>query len=608
MVVSMNQKDTGPMRQTPPPPAEVKALNALYNAQRFSEVESRAIELLRLYPDAGLVWELFALSLQMQGKDALHAFQKTAELMPDDAGAQYNLGAVLKNLRRFDEAAASYRRAIKLKPDYAEAHSNLGNVLKEQGQFGDAATSYRQALRIKPDSAAIYLNLAGVLTDMGQLDDAEACLRRALELKPDYSDAHSSLLFALNHTDRPPEIRLEEARCYGSTVAGKVTAKFSAWNCGTRPERLRVGLVSGDLRNHSVGHFLESLLSHIDPNRIELIAYPTNNKEDEVTERIRPYFSAWKPINRLVDQAAAQMIHTDGVHVLLDLSGHTIHNRLPVFAWKPAPVQAGWLGYLATTGVAEMDYLLADEVGVPENLRQQFTESVWYLPDTMFCFTPPKVDLQVAPLPALSNGYVTFASFQSLPRINDQVLATWGDIFAALPDAKLRIQCKQLGEASQREQLAQRLQRYGISPDRVMMHGPSRREDYLATYAGVDLILDTFPYSGCTTTSEALWMGVPTLTLAGNTLLARQGASVLAAAGLENWVTSSKSDYISKALSLTADIPMLAGLRAGLREQALSSPLYDAERFARNFEDALWGMWQAHIQVDVTRSAATSYN
>jgi predicted O-linked N-acetylglucosamine transferase (SPINDLY family) len=191
---------------------------------------------------------------------------------------------------------------------------------------------------------------------------------------------------------------------------------------------------------------------------------------------------------------------------------------------------------------------------------------------------------------------ITIGCFQNLTRVNDDVLAAWGDIFAALPDAKLRMQCKQLSEPTQREQLAQRLQRYGITPSRVTMHGPIHREGYLAAYTEVDFILDTFPYAGCTTTCEALWMGVPTLTLAGDTLLARQGASLLTAAGLGDWVATSVADYIDKALAVADDLPKLATLRAGLREQVSASPLYDAKRFARNFEAALWGMWQARAQ------------
>jgi predicted O-linked N-acetylglucosamine transferase (SPINDLY family) len=345
-----------------------------------------------------------------------------------------------------------------------------------------------------------------------------------------------------------------------------------------------------------VGYFLESLLANIDPARLELIAYPADLFVDALTNRIKPYFSEWKPLYHLNDEDAARLIHSDGVHVLLDLSGHTGHSRLPMFAWKPAPVQATWLGYFATTGVAEMDYLLADKVGVPEAQRKHFTEAIWYLPETRLCFSAPVTDLPVAVSPALQNGYVTFGCFQNLSKVVDEVLTVWGKILNAVPNARLRWQCKQLGDPAVVAQFGGRLQQHGIDPARVSLHGTVAREAYLGAHAEVDMMLDTFPYPGGTTTCEALWMGVPTLTLAGDTLLARQGASLLTAAGLKEWIANNEAEYIAKAVALSGDLTRLATLREGLREQVRTSSLFDARRFARNFEDALWDMWHARGQ------------
>ncbi len=530
-----------------------------------------------------------------QLNDAVANYLRVLEINPDFTEAHCNMGLALQALGKFEAAVASYQRALANKPDFAEAHNNLGLALQSLGKLNIAVESYRRALEIKPDFAEAILNLGNTLKDLGQLDGAVECYRLALEINPGYSDAHSNLLLTLNYTAiHAPSYYFEQARQFGRIVAGKVGERFSAWQCATRPERLRVGLLSGDLLDHPVGFFLDELLAHIDPARVELIAYPAHHKQDELTARIRRYFSAWKPLSGLSDESAARLIHADGVHVLLDLSGHTQHNRLPVFAWKPAPVQVSWLGYFATTGVAEMDYVLADEVGVPEVQQAQFTESVWYLPDTRLCFTAPAVDLAVTPLPALAKGRVTFGCFQNLTKVGDGVLELWGEVLAAVPDATLRLQCKQFSESTQVEQLLHRLQRYGIDSVRVVTHGAAGREAYLAAHAEVDLILDTFPYPGGTTTCEALWMGVPTLTLAGDSLLARQGASLLTAAGLAEWVANSKMEYIAKAITLASDLPRLASLRAGLRPQVLASPLFDAPRFARNFEDALWGMWQRY--------------
>jgi protein O-GlcNAc transferase len=369
---------------------------------------------------------------------------------------------------------------------------------------------------------------------------------------------------------------------------------FSSWQCAAKPDRLRVGLVSGDLRIHSVGHFLEGVLSHIDPARIELIAYPTNPYEDELTARIRPFFSAWKPLVGLSDGDAARLIHSDGVHILLDVSGFTAHNRLPVFAWKPAPVQVTWLGLPSTTGIKEMDYVLGDLLAIPAENEHHFTEAVWRMPDSYLCFSAPAYSIEVAPLPALSTGYVTFGSFNNLTKMNDAVVALWARILLSVPNSRLYLKTAQLSNADMCEHILRRFGSYGITAERLLLGGKfGSIADHLSEYNKVDVALDTFPYPGVTTSIEALWMGVPVLTLQGDRFLSLTAKSVAHHAGLPDWVAIDKDDYVAKAISFTTDLERLSALRAGLRQQVLASPLFDAPRFARNLEDALWGMWQA---------------
>ncbi len=370
---------------------------------------------------------------------------------------------------------------------------------------------------------------------------------------------------------------------------------FLPGNVTTQPERLRVGLVSGDLRKHSVGYFLEGLLAHIDPARIELIAYPTHHKEDELTARIQPYFSAWKPLVGLSDEAAARLIHADGVHVLIDLSGHTAHNRLPVFAWKPAPVQVTWLGLPATTGVAEIDYVLGDPHAIPAEYDNHFSEAVWRMPESYLCLTVPASPVKVAPLPALSTGHVTFGSFNNLTKMNDAVVAVWARILNSVPDSRLLLKTKQLSEPAVCDKTLQRFAACGIAPERLLLSRTTvSRDDHLAAYNKVDIALDTFPYPGVTTSAEALWMGVPVLSLRGDRFMSRTAGSIAHNAGLPDWVAADEDDYVAKAVAFASDLQRLAALRAGLRQQVLASPLFDAPRFARNFEDALWGMWQRY--------------
>ena len=593
----MNQKNTAPTRQAKPSPAEMKALIALYEHKRFAVVENQARGLIGRFPGEALLWKLLGAALQAQGKDALSTMQNAAKLSPNDAELHNSLGMLLHERGEFESSLQSYRTALQIDSGFVEAYYNLGNLLSELGRYEAAVIRYRSALKLDPNRAVIHSNLGAALEELGRIDQAVASCRRALELDPGMTTVRSNLLGMLNSSSgKDPAKLLEEARKYGTSVSRKVTSRYTDWKCEEQPQRLRVGIVSGDLHNHPGGYFLESLLMNLDPARIELIAYPTDTHSDALTERIKPFFAAWKPLHKQSDADAARLIHADGVHVLLDLAGHTEQNRLPIFAWKPAPVQATWLGYFATTGVKEMDYLLADTVGVPEEQRKDFTETIWYLPDTRLCFTAPATDLQVATLPALQNGFVTFGCFQNLSKVVDEVLVLWGKVLGSVAGAKLRWQCRQLGDSTVAEAFAERLRKHGIDLARVTMHGAVSREEYLAAHAEVDVILDTFPYPGGTTTCEALWMGVPTLTLAGDTLLARQGASMLTAAGLPEWIANSEAEYIGKATSLTGDLPGLAKLRAGLREQVKASPLFDAKRFARNFEDALWGMWQAHTR------------
>lgn len=568
----------------------------LFGQNKMDEAVACYRRALIVKPDYAEAHNNLGVTLHDQGKldEAAASYRRALALKPDSGQVHYNLGITLKDLGEWDQAAESFRKVLRVMPGYAEAHYNLGVILNDQGKPDEAVASYRHALALQPSLTEAHNNLGVILNERGQLDEAVACYSQALTLKPDYPEAHSNLLMCLNYLPRLSAVDyLNEARLFGRKAAIKVRSHYSTWTCPAKPGRLRIGMISGDFRNHPVGYFLENLLDNIDPSRIELIAYPTQADTDALTARIRPRFAAWKPLSGMPDEAAAGLIHDDGVHILLDLAGHTRHNRLPVFAWKPAPVQVTWLGYFASTGMAETDYLLADPISVPESHQTHFSEKVWYLPETRFCFSPPVVnkDLLVTALPALHNGCITFGSFQSLAKINDEVLPVWGRIFQAMPHARLRLQNRQLHSPMMREQLLQRLARNGIAPDRVTLEQSVPRAEYLAAYGCIDIILDTFPFTGGTTTCEALWMGVPTVTPAGMTMVARQGASMLACVGLADWIARGDEDYVLKALAHAADLEKIGRLRAGLRQQLLESPLCDSPRFARNFADAMWGMW-----------------
>ena len=554
-----------------------------------------ASSLLGQYPNSGVVWKLFGLSLQMQGKDALQALQNATELLPDDAEAHVNLAAALRALGQFDRSVVSSRQALKINPNFAEAHNNLGVALQDLGQLGEAAESFRRVIMIKPDFAEAHNNLGSVLKDIGSFDDALASYRRALEIKPGFAKAHSNLLFASNYLpNQSPAWLLAEARRYGEMVA-RQAQPYKKWsNVPEHARCLRVGLVSGDLRAHPVGYFLESALKALSAHaagRLELFAYHNHICIDAVSERIKAYCHGWRSVAALSDEALARMIHGDGIDILIDLSGHTAHNRLPMFAWKPAPVQAAWLGYFATTGVAAMDYLIADPWTLPETEEVHFTERIWRLPETRLCFTPPDAEVPVAPLPALANGHITFGCFNNLTKMNDYVVALWARVLAFVPGSRLLLKASQLNEAAVRQNVIERFSTQGIGADRIILEGSEPRAKYLAAYQRIDIALDPFPFTGGTTSAEGLWMGVPMLTLAGESFLSRQGIGLLMNAGLPEWIAVDSDDYVARAATHAGDLQKLAVLRNGLRQQVLASPIFDAPRFARHFEAALRGMW-----------------
>lgn len=575
--------------------AQVNLGSLLQNRGRFGEAEAcfrRAVERRPDLADAHYNLGNLLNALGRSG-EAEACFRKALQRRPDHARACNNLAVALRDQGRLDEAEAACRQALERKPDLAEAFGNLGLILQDQGRYDEALAAYGRALEIDPVLAEVHNNLGNVLQDIGRLKEAEACYRRALALRPDYFQAHSNLLFMLNYAlDEPPETRLAEAREYGRKATAKAAAPFSSWADAEPGGRLRVGFVSGDFRNHPVGYFLEGLLSRLDASAFELVAYPSSAGSDELTARIRPHFSGWHPLVGLDDAAAARRIHDDGIHILIDLSGHSRYNRLPVFAWKPAPVQVAWLGYFATTGVAEIGWLIADPWTLPPEEEAWFTEKIRRMPETRLCFTPPGLDIAVSALPALVNGYVTFGCFNNLTKMNDAVVALWSRVLAAVPGSRLLLKAKQLSEAATRQRTVARFAAHGVDAAQLILEGPEPRENYFAACHRVDIALDPFPYPGGTTTVENLWMGVPVLTLAGSSFLSRQGAGFLMNAGLPEWVAGDADDYVRRVVLHAGDLPRLATLRAGLRAQAIASPVMDAGRFARHFEEALHGIWQ----------------
>lgn len=530
--------------------------------------------------------------------DAEISLRCVLALSPDDPKACVNLALVLRQVGRLREAEALLRQVVAREPDHADAWCNLGVVLKDLRRLQEAQVCFERALRVSerevfPEAAN---NLGHLHEVQGRVQAAQDCFRQALAWQPDFIEARDNLLFNLNYQGKAsPEVMLREAQAYGEVVA-KRAQPFAQWPGTFDPDRpLRVGLVSGDIRRHPVGHFAESALVALAAQaqgRLGLHVYATHGVRDDLSDRVQRSCQAWADVTALTDAELASRIHADGIDVLIDLSGHTAFNRLPVFAWRPAPVQVSWLGYFATTGVAEMDWFIGDPWTLPDSLDAQFTERIWRLPETRLCFTPPDIDVPVSPLPCAQGQPLTFGCFNNLTKMGDEVVALWARVLHAVPGSRLVLKASQFDEPAVCDDVRARFAAQGVVGDSLLLSGRSSREDYLKAYHQVDIGLDPFPFTGGTTTVESLWMGVPVLTLAGDRLLARQGVGMMTNAGLPNWVVDSADAYVERAAAFAQDSAALATLRAQLREQVLASPLFDAPRFAVNLEQALRGMWR----------------
>ncbi|MCX7961082.1 MAG: tetratricopeptide repeat protein [Burkholderiales bacterium] len=598
--------------------ATAEAIAALENAARAApERPDIANTLGAAYLAAGRAAE---------AEDCLRA---ALALDPRSADAHNNLGIALRGLGRRAEAEASLRQAIALRPQFPEAHNNLGNLLRETGRPKEAEASYRRALRLRPAYAEAHAGLGVALREQGRLEEAARCAERAIALAPRYAEAYNDLgvaffgLGRLNEAERAyraalaidpalaiaranlayllnclPGVRPEEVLAAHREAARALTVEAKAGgghrNDPDPQRRLRVGYVSADLRRHSVGFFFEPLIECHDRSAVEAFCYYNSPRADEVTERLRRHAAHWCDAYALDDAALAERIRADRIDILVDLSGLSAGNRLAVFARKPAPVQVSWLGYPNTTGLEAIDWRLTDALADPPGRTERFyVEKLVRLPRGFLCYRPPEEAPAVGELPALRSGRLTFGCFNHLPKLTDEMLALWGRLLAALPQARLMLKAFGLSAEGARRRLLERLARHGIGAERVELRGPQPTlAEHLACYGEVDIALDVFPYNGATTTCEALWMGVPVVTLAGATHVARVGASILSHAGLAELVAETPERYVEIALSLARDPGRLAALRAGLRTRLRASAMLDAQGFARQMEDAYRTMWR----------------
>ena len=527
--------------------------------------------------------------------NAVAAYGAALDVRPEFAEAHNGLGAALMAQGNQEKAAAAFRRAVDIRPDYAEAHNNLGIALKNLGRLEEAVAAYRRALEAKADYAAAHSNLGNALKEQGHLEKALAAYRAALKANPGLAEAHSNLLYCLLY--QPGHNRaavFAEHRAWNTRHAAPLAPETESHGNPPLPERrLRLGFVGRDFRRHAVGYLTLSALEALDKNAFEITCYADIMQGDALTGRFKNAAQRWRPSAGLADKDVAAMIRDDAIDILVDLSGHGAGSRLLAFARRPAPLQIKWAGnQFASTGLDAMDYFISDNVASPAGDERWYSEELIRLPDGYVCYASPDYAPAVAPLPALSGDAVTFGCFNNLSKINAEVIALWSELLTRVAASRLVLKTRQFNDGTVCARIRAMFEDNGIAPGRLDLSGESPHAELLAAYNDIDIALDPIPYSGGLTTCEALWMGVPVVTLPGAAFAHRHAASHLSNAGLSGWLANTPQDYLAIAARWSGDHDGLANLRAGLRQQMAQSPLCDAPRFAANLEAALRGTWR----------------
>ena len=559
---------------------------------------------------------------------AIYSYQAVLRIDPHHAFGNYNFARLVYLSGDFAHAEILVREALKTKPDFVQALVVLSNVQDVLGETVLATQTMEAALRLQPGSTGAWLNYATLLYKLGRADDAEGAVRQALTLDvanvgalrmlslllrghglgtqalehlrkaissdPARLDLVSEELMLLNFEEDMTASELFHRHVeFGTRLEEAVPARFELHEVSPITDRrLRIGYVSGDLHTHPVALFMCPVLERHDRDGFEVFCYSSGTICDHVTDRIRGLSDHWTDASRMSDQQLADVIYSDAIDILVDLSGHTSLSRLAMFSQRPAPVQAAWLGYLNTTGLTRMDYRLCDLRTDPAALSQPLhTEKLFPLPNSQWCYRP-FIDTDVClTAPLKTRGYITFGSFNSALKISPTMCRRWAQILLNVTDSRILI----ANVTSERKRVAIKLEMgtMGISAERIEFAQRVDLELYFRLFDAVDISLDTYPYGGGTTTFDSLWMGVPVVTAVGSTPVSRSAASILSALDLDQWIAPSIEDYVKVATERASDRSAIVTLRQSLRQSMKKSPLTDELRFVQELEACYRNMWSA---------------
>lgn len=581
-------------------PESIAALNSLgttcIRLGMLDDARQSLEAALRLRPDYVEALNNLGVVFQKQGRlvEAHGCFSRALEIEPESAHAWVNRAAALNEENDFRRAIECCRRALEITPEFPEAYLNLGLAFKDIGMPLQALKYFEAAVRLRPDYGAAYNGIANACRDQGQYVLAEKFFREALRCDPADHEVHSNLLFIMSHHVLMPPAELLDAHREWAAIhcapgrAQRYTHNREAAHDG---RRLRIGYVSPDFRRHAVSFFLEPLIAAHDRSQFEIFCYAEIGHADDVTARFKSFADGWRDTMGMSDAQLAQIIHDDRIDILVDLAGHTAGNRLKAFAYKPAPVQATYLGYCATTGLEEIDYWITDDVIHPADTPELAVETIVRLPRCWVVYRPPvgAPDVQVP-----ARDHVVFGCFNDRSKITEEAVAAWSRILQRVPESRLVLKARQYGDPDIRAELTGLFMRCGVEAARIEFRALSLPAEYMASYHDVDIALDPFPRHGGVTTADAVWMGVPVITLIGERFIERHAASLLTAIGASEWIADTVERYIDSAVALALDASGRRATRATQRQRVLASPLVDGHGLARAIEALYRAMWRRY--------------
>ncbi len=613
---------------------KIKEIIQNYNLGNFLKAENLVKRLLTRNSKDHQLCNIYGLILLKLHKTegAISYFQRSIHIKSNFFEAHFNLLKLLYDLKKYDEAILQskkclkinskstdtllllgnlynklnqdnksekyFREILKINSEDSNAYYSLANLYKKKVDYEKAINNYKFAIKINKNYFAAYNNLGALYQEIGKFDLAILNFKSVIKINPSFSGAYQNYLFCLNFSRNfDLNLYLELAQKFKQSLPKIDLGKIRQFpKIKKKDKKIRIGFVSGDYGNHPVSYYLLNTINHISDEKFELIAYSNSNRIDEITLELKKRFKVWRKINHLNDTDVINLVRKDSVDVLFDLSGHTAKNRLSIFVNKPAPVQVTWIGYNASTGLKEIDYIIVDPYVVPLSDQKYFTEKIFQLPNTFQCISIND-DIKIDHSSYQNKKNVTFGSFNNLSKINDNVIDIWSEILKRVENSKLFLKAKQLDNLKMVENIRKKFQKNGISAEKIVTEGRSKtREEMLKKYNQIDIALDPFPYSGITTSLEANWMGVPLLTKKGNNFYSRTGVSINKNLGMDDWIANNEKDYISKAISKASDLEKLFQIKKELRNKFLKSPLSNTKQYAKHFENCLNLIWKTYLE------------